>query len=98
MGKYSTNKAGAKYGTGYCDGQCPRDLKFINGQVCHLFIALRSPVATLRFGQVGFERLQYVGIADSLSSHPYFCSAFICLLVTISLSSKNEPKNLNLAF
>jgi len=32
MGKYSTNKAGAKYGTGYCDAQCPRDLKFINGQ------------------------------------------------------------------
>lgn len=25
--------AGAKYGTGYCDGQCPRDLKFINGKV-----------------------------------------------------------------
>ncbi|KAL9616624.1 MAG: hypothetical protein Q9160_008534 [Pyrenula sp. 1 TL-2023] len=32
MAKYSTNKAGAKYGTGYCDSQCPRDLKFINGQ------------------------------------------------------------------
>lgn len=31
--KYSTNKAGAKYGTGYCDSQCPRDLKFINGEV-----------------------------------------------------------------
>jgi cellulose 1,4-beta-cellobiosidase len=31
MSKYSTNKAGAKYGTGYCDAQCPRDLKFING-------------------------------------------------------------------
>ncbi|KAF2644303.1 exoglucanase [Massarina eburnea CBS 473.64] len=30
--KYSTNKAGAKYGTGYCDAQCPRDLKFINGE------------------------------------------------------------------
>ncbi|KAJ7728494.1 cellulase CEL7A [Mycena metata] len=26
-----TNKAGPKYGTGYCDSQCPRDLKFING-------------------------------------------------------------------
>ncbi|KAJ7445277.1 cellobiohydrolase I-II [Mycena latifolia] len=25
------NKAGAKYGTGYCDAQCPRDIKFING-------------------------------------------------------------------
>ncbi|KAH7171000.1 putative exoglucanase type C precursor [Dactylonectria macrodidyma] len=30
--KYSGNKAGAKYGTGYCDSQCPRDVKFINGQ------------------------------------------------------------------
>jgi cellulose 1,4-beta-cellobiosidase len=36
MSKYSTNKAGAKYGTGYCDSQCPRDLKFINGQVSFL--------------------------------------------------------------
>jgi len=33
MSKYPTNKAGAKYGTGYCDAQCPRDLKFINGEV-----------------------------------------------------------------
>ncbi|KAF2756015.1 1,4-beta-D-glucan cellobiohydrolase-like protein [Pseudovirgaria hyperparasitica] len=32
MSKYSTNKAGAKYGTGYCDAQCPRDLKFIGGE------------------------------------------------------------------
>jgi cellulose 1,4-beta-cellobiosidase len=32
MAKYSTNKAGAKYGTGYCDAQCPQDIKFINGQ------------------------------------------------------------------
>ncbi|TGO90293.1 hypothetical protein BPOR_0070g00050 [Botrytis porri] len=31
MSKYSTNKAGAKYGTGYCDAQCPRDMKFVNG-------------------------------------------------------------------
>ena len=33
MSKFPTNKAGAKYGTGYCDSQCPRDIKFINGQV-----------------------------------------------------------------
>jgi cellulose 1,4-beta-cellobiosidase len=31
-GAYSGNKAGPKYGTGYCDAQCPRDLKFINGE------------------------------------------------------------------
>lgn len=34
VAKYPTNKAGAKYGTGYCDSQCPQDLKFINGAVC----------------------------------------------------------------
>lgn len=47
LSKYPTNKAGAKYGTGYCDTQvlpiqcsireiltvkqCPHDIKFING-------------------------------------------------------------------
>ncbi|KAI1194598.1 cellulose 1,4-beta-cellobiosidase [Nemania serpens] len=30
--KYPSNTAGAKYGTGYCDSQCPRDLKFIAGK------------------------------------------------------------------
>lgn len=30
-GKYPGNKAGAKYGTGYCDAQCPRDEKFLAG-------------------------------------------------------------------
>jgi cellulose 1,4-beta-cellobiosidase len=32
MSLYSGNKAGAKYGTGYCDSQCPKDIKFINGE------------------------------------------------------------------
>ncbi|PPR02243.1 hypothetical protein CVT24_011492 [Panaeolus cyanescens] len=32
MGRFSGNKAGAKYGTGYCDSQCPRDIKWINGE------------------------------------------------------------------
>ncbi|TEA19471.1 Exoglucanase 1 [Colletotrichum sidae] len=31
MKRFPTNKAGAKYGTGYCDSQCARDLKFVNG-------------------------------------------------------------------
>jgi cellulose 1,4-beta-cellobiosidase len=34
LSEYSGNKAGAAYGVGYCDSQCPRDLKFINGEVC----------------------------------------------------------------
>jgi len=32
MAKSPNNKAGAKFGTGYCDAQCPQDLKFINGE------------------------------------------------------------------
>ena len=26
------NNSGAKYGTGYCDAQCPHDIKFISGE------------------------------------------------------------------
>lgn len=37
--KYPTNKAGAAYGTGYCDASCPKDLKFINGQVREIGVA-----------------------------------------------------------
>ena len=33
ISRFSGNKAGAKYGTGYCDTQCPHDIKFINGEV-----------------------------------------------------------------
>jgi cellulose 1,4-beta-cellobiosidase len=32
LSRFEGNKAGAKYGTGYCDAQCPRDIKFINGE------------------------------------------------------------------
>eukprot|EP01113_Clastostelium_recurvatum_P022123 TRINITY_DN2633_c0_g1_i5.p1 TRINITY_DN2633_c0_g1~~TRINITY_DN2633_c0_g1_i5.p1 ORF type:complete len:329 (+),score=113.53 TRINITY_DN2633_c0_g1_i5:314-1300(+) len=32
MSAHPTNKAGAKYGTGYCDAQCPHDMKWINGE------------------------------------------------------------------
>ena len=33
VASFSTNGAGAKYGTGYCDAKCPQDLKFIDGKV-----------------------------------------------------------------
>ncbi|KAG6897945.1 Exoglucanase [Termitomyces sp. T32_za158] len=32
MSEFPTNTAGAKYGTGYCDSQCPQDIKFIAGK------------------------------------------------------------------
>jgi cellulose 1,4-beta-cellobiosidase len=33
LSKYPSTKAGAKYGTGYCDAKCPHDVKFIDGEV-----------------------------------------------------------------
>jgi cellulose 1,4-beta-cellobiosidase len=33
LSEYANNKAGAPYGTGYCDSQCPQDIKFIAGKV-----------------------------------------------------------------
>lgn len=30
--RHPTNKAGAEYGTGYCDASCPRDLRFVGGK------------------------------------------------------------------
>lgn len=36
LSEYSGNSAGADYGTGYCDAQCPQDLKFIGGEVRRL--------------------------------------------------------------
>lgn len=32
----NNNQAGARYGTGYCDAQCPRDMKFIDGIVSEI--------------------------------------------------------------
>eukprot|EP00095_Tigriopus_kingsejongensis_P010592 maker-scaffold818_size92908-snap-gene-0.18 protein:Tk10592 transcript:maker-scaffold818_size92908-snap-gene-0.18-mRNA-1 annotation:"cellobiohydrolase chbi" len=32
MSRFPSNKAGAKFGTGYCDAQCPHDMKWINGE------------------------------------------------------------------
>ncbi|KAL5531100.1 CBH1_4 [Sanghuangporus baumii] len=32
VSRFPTNKAGAKFGTGYCDTQCPQDIKFIDGE------------------------------------------------------------------
>lgn len=32
LSEFAGNKAGAKYGTGYCDAQCPHDIKWMNGE------------------------------------------------------------------
>jgi len=32
LSEYPNDNAGAAYGTGYCDAQCPQDIKFIDGK------------------------------------------------------------------
>ena len=45
LSKFSSNTAGAKYGTGYCDAQCPRDVKFINGEAnCESWVPSKTDV------------------------------------------------------
>jgi len=53
MAKYSTNLAGAKYGTGYCDAQCPQDVKFINGEANSVGWTPSSNDANAGLGQYG---------------------------------------------
>lgn len=53
LSKYPNNKAGAKYGTGYCDAQCPHDLKFINGEANVLGWTPASNDANSGSGQYG---------------------------------------------
>ncbi|TDL15869.1 cellulase [Rickenella mellea] len=53
MSKFPNNKAGAKYGTGYCDAQCPHDLKFINGEANILGWAPSANDANSGSGQYG---------------------------------------------
>ena len=49
LSKFTGNKAGAKYGTGYCDSQCPQDIKFINGEVRLIAEFVCDSVLTLAF-------------------------------------------------
>nr|ADB85439.1 GH7 family protein [Limnoria quadripunctata] len=52
---YSTNTAGAKYGIGYCNAQCPHDVKFIAGK-------------TNSEGWVGFETFDTYAIGGNLGA------------------------------
>lgn len=49
VSRFPSNKAGARYGTGYCDSQCPRDIKFISGVVSLSSLEVNSAILTLPF-------------------------------------------------
>ena len=41
-----SNQAGAKFGTGYCDAQCPHDMKFMEGGMFSLEVFSQGPHQT----------------------------------------------------
>jgi cellulose 1,4-beta-cellobiosidase len=49
MAKNPGNKAGAQYGTGYCDSQCPRDIKFIDGEVSNIKLSPSPSSHNIRY-------------------------------------------------
>ncbi|KAF1789773.1 Concanavalin A-like lectin/glucanase domain [Phytophthora cactorum] len=54
MSRFSGNAAGAKYGTGYCDAQCPQDLKFISGEANILNWTASATDSNSGTGEYGF--------------------------------------------
>merc|ERR1719367_2512747 len=66
------NNAGAKYGTGYCDAQCPHDLKFVDGEanVLNWHLARAGPVG--RYGACCAELDVWEAnrVSTALTAHP----------------------------
>lgn len=76
MSKYTGNKAGAKYGTGYCDSQCPRDIKFINGEANVVgWNATSANTGTGSFGSCCTEMDVWEANNDAAAYTPHPCTA-----------------------
>ncbi|KAG4033893.1 hypothetical protein MFRU_004g03890 [Monilinia fructicola] len=74
MSKYPTNKAGAKYGTGYCDAQCPQDMKFVNGTANNVGWKPDSNSANSGTGNIGsccseFDVWEANSMSQALTPH-----------------------------
>ena len=75
MGAYSTNECGAQYGTGYCDAQCPHDMKWINGEAnCEEWSPSDNDI-NAGFGKYGtccaeMDLWEANSMAQSFTTHP----------------------------
>ena len=69
------NQAGAKYGTGYCDAQCPHDVKFIDGVANSEGWAPSPTDPNAGFGKLGsccaeLDIWEANKVATSFTAHP----------------------------
>eukprot|EP00644_Phytophthora_capsici_P013973 jgi/Phyca11/4653/fgenesh1_pm.PHYCAscaffold_3_\ len=75
MSRFSGNAAGAKYGTGYCDAQCPQDLKFISGEANVLNWTASATDSNSGTGEYGsccaeMDIWEANSISNAYTSHP----------------------------
>jgi cellulose 1,4-beta-cellobiosidase len=87
LSEYPGNQAGAAYGTGYCDAQCPHDIKFINGEANLLdWISSGASTGTGHFGTCCAEMdiWEANSISQAITPHPcnvvgqYRCNGTSC--------------------
>ncbi|KAG5964458.1 hypothetical protein E4U58_003189 [Claviceps cyperi] len=81
MKRFPMNKAGAKFGTGYCDSQCPRDVKFINGVANSKDWIPSKSDSNAGIGSLGaccaeMDIWEANNIASAFTSHPCQNSAY----------------------
>mmetsp|Transcript_92306 Transcript_92306/g.197782 ORF Transcript_92306/g.197782 Transcript_92306/m.197782 type:complete len:628 (-) Transcript_92306:23-1906(-) len=67
------NAAGAKYGTGYCDAQCPHDVKFMNGEAN--ILDWDPDTALGRYGHCCAEMDLWEANSEAAAYTPHPCSA-----------------------
>ncbi|CAI5715434.1 unnamed protein product [Peronospora destructor] len=75
MKRFPTNKAGAGHGTGYCDAQCPRDIKFISGEANLLGWTPSKTDPNVGFGKYGaccaeLDIWEANRISNAYTTHP----------------------------
>jgi cellulose 1,4-beta-cellobiosidase len=70
VSRFPSNTAGAKFGTGYCDAQCPQDIKFINGEAN--LLEWNDTTATGKYGTccVEMDIWEANSISSAYTPHP----------------------------
>ncbi|KAG9042900.1 hypothetical protein FS837_010269 [Tulasnella sp. UAMH 9824] len=76
MSSQPGNTAGAKYGVGYCDSRCPKDLKWIGGEVNNLdWTPISSTSGVGRYGSCCNEVDLFQGNSISSAFTVHSCSS-----------------------
>nr|CAA38275.1 cellulase [Phanerodontia chrysosporium] len=75
LAKYPGNQAGAKYGTGFCSAQCPKGVKFINGQAnVEGWLGTTATTGTGFFGSCCTDIALWEANDNSASFAPHPCT------------------------